>query len=174
MKRVVFNKSLLVLLVSVLITSFSLSSFAQRGPKAFRDSANFGGGIPNLTEEQQTKIQDFRVKHIKEVTPLKNELAEKKAHLKTLESSEKVDKDAINKTIDEISALQGKLMKMRVNHQLEVASVLTDEQKVFFNAHKGMKGKMGKHNGMGKGMKNRQGGNGNICPNNNPNCPLKK
>ena len=33
--------------------------------------------IPNLTDEQQQKINDLRVKHIKDVTPLKYELGEK-------------------------------------------------------------------------------------------------
>lgn len=150
MKKTVVKKSLLVLLVSVLITSFSLNSYAQRGPREFRDSARIDHKIPNLTAEQKTKIEGLRVKHQKEVIPLKNELEEKRAHLKTLESMEKVDRDAINKTIDEITALQGKIMKMKVNHRLDVAALLTDEQKVFFNSHREMRdeGRHMRHPGM--------------------------
>jgi Spy/CpxP family protein refolding chaperone len=136
MKKTVVTKSLLVLLVSVLITSFSLNSYAQREPREFKDSARIEHKIPNLTADQKTKIETLKIKHIKEVTPLRNELDEKRAHLKTLESMEKVDRDAINKTIDEITALQGKIMKMKVNHRLDVAALLTDEQKVFFNSHR--------------------------------------
>ncbi|NOU17131.1 MAG: Spy/CpxP family protein refolding chaperone [Bacteroidales bacterium] len=150
MKKTVVTKSLLVLLVSVLITSFSLNSYAQRGPREFRDSARIDHRIPNLTADQKTKIETLRTKHLKEVTPLRNELDEKRAHLKTLESMEKVDRDAINKTIDEITTLQGKIVKMKVNHRLDVASLLTDEQKVFFNSHREMRGKGGhmRHPGM--------------------------
>ncbi len=153
-------------MVSVLITAVSSNTYAQRGPRptdSKRDSAKFERGIPNLTADQKTKIESLKVKHIKEITPIKNELAEKKAHLTTLESVEKPDKDAINKTIDEISTLQGKLMKMKVSHRLDVSSFLTDEQKVFFNSHR----EMGEKGHMGKGMRKGMGGD---CPN----CPNKK
>jgi Spy/CpxP family protein refolding chaperone len=165
MKSIFFSKSLLVLMVSVLITAVSSNSFAQRGPRALGDSTRFGCKIPNLTADQKIKIESLRVKHIKEVTPFRNEFAEKKAHLKTLESTEKPDKDAINKTIDEMTSLQSKIMKLRVNHRIEVSSILTDEQKVFFNSHRG--GKMGMGKGMGKGMKRGMRGNCPNCPNKN-------
>lgn len=163
-------------MVSALIAT-SINAYAQRGYRPMRDSARFERGIPNLTADQKTKIQALRVAHQKEVTPLKNELAEKKAHLRTLETAEKSDKDAINKTIDEISTLQAKIMKLNASHRMAVASNLTDEQKVFFNSHQGKmrNGKrgygmgVGMGNGRGNGMGN--GNRGNNCP--NPNCPNK-
>lgn len=167
------SKSLLVLMVSALIaTSFS-NAYAQRGNRPMRDSARFERGIPNLTAEQKTKIQTLRVKHQKEAIPLRNELAEKKAHLRTLQSVDKPDMNAINKTIDEISALQTKIMKSKASHRIEVASNLTDEQKVFFNSHQGKmeKGKRGNGMGMGYGRGNGMGkeNRGNCCP--KTNCP---
>ena len=107
--------------------------------------------IPNLTPDQQKKIYDLRVAHIKAVTPLRNQLAEKYAHLKTLESAEKPDLNAINKTIDEIVSIKGQLMKSRAAHRADVSALLTDEQKVFFNAHQGMGNRM-HQKGMGAGM----------------------
>ncbi len=168
MKRKVLTKSLLVLLVSVLITSFSLNSYAQRGPRALCDSTRSSCRIPNLTADQKTKIETLKVKHLKEVTPLRNELDEKKAHLKTLKSMEKVDRDAINKTIDEITALHGKIMKMGVNHRLDVAALLTDEQKVFFNSHRGGRDRDGdRGRGMGRdGDRGRGRGPCKKCINN--------
>ncbi len=172
MKRLL-SMSLLVLTVSALIATSFNNAYAQRGNRPMRDSARFERGIPNLTAEQKTKIQVLRVKHQKEVTPLRNELAEKKAHLRTLNSVEKPDINAINKTIDEMSVLQTKIMKSNASHRLEIASNLTDEQKVFFNSHQG-KMKNGKRghgmgNGRGNGMGN--GNRGNNCP--NANCPNK-
>lgn len=93
----------------------------------------------NLTPEQEQKINDLRVKHLKEITPLRNELSEKQAHLRTLESADKPDMAAINKTIDEITSIKAKLMKARVAHRAEVSQLLTDEQRVLFNA-RGQKG----------------------------------
>jgi Spy/CpxP family protein refolding chaperone len=171
MKRFFMTKSILVLLVSVLITSLSLNSYAQRGPRASKDSARFENIIPNLTAEQKTKIESLRVKQYKEVLPLKNELGEKKAHLKTLESAEKVDRDAINKTIDEITVLQGKIFKMKVNQRLDFGSILTDEQKAFISTHRGMGGKG--HMNMRRGEKGRMG-EGVKANSPNPNCPMNK
>ncbi|HPD95148.1 MAG TPA: Spy/CpxP family protein refolding chaperone [Tenuifilaceae bacterium] len=112
--------------------------------------------IPNLTDEQKQKIDDLRVKHIKEVTPIKNELNEKRAHLHTLETADKPNLNEINKTIDEISALRAEIMKKNAAHRLDVASLLTDEQRVFFNSRpmgkRGMRGnRMGRGMGMGLG-----------------------
>lgn len=174
MKRISFIKSLLAIMIIALMATSN--SFAQRGPRtnaSMRDSAKFERGIPNLTADQKAKIETLRVKHIKEVTPLRNELAEKRAHLKTLESVEKPDRDAINKTIDEISTLQGKIMKLGTSHRLDVASNLTDEQKVYFNSHRGRR--MGMGDGMGNGRGNRMGKNMNKEMRGNcPNCPNKK
>jgi len=169
MKRLL-SKSLLVLMVSALIATSINNAFAQRGDRPMRDSARIEREIPNLTAEQKTKIQALRVVHQKEVTPLKNELAEKKAHLKTLESAEKTDKDAINKTIDEISSLQAKIMKSNASHRIEVASNLTDEQKVFFNAHREKRGDGQRGKGMGTGRGDGMGnGMGKGHKGNNPN-----
>ena len=136
----------------VMFMLVSLTAFSQQGQQ-------FKGGmgknadqvstsecrIPNLTDDQQQKIKDLRLKHIKEVTPLKNELGEKKARMRTLQSADKQDLNAINKNIDEMASLRAQIQKKAAAHRAEVASLLTDEQRVFFNSHKG--------NGMGKGMK---------------------
>ncbi|BDX39308.1 hypothetical protein CYCD_26630 [Tenuifilaceae bacterium CYCD] len=131
-------------IVLVVLMLAGVSAYSQQGPQ-FKGGmgqnsdqvGNFECRIPNLTDEQQKKIQELRVQHIKEITPLKNELGEKRAHLRTLESAEKPDLNAINKTIDEMSAIRAQIMKKSAAHRIEVASLLTDEQKVFFNAHHG-------------------------------------
>jgi Spy/CpxP family protein refolding chaperone len=108
-----------------------------------------------LTTEQEAKIKEIRVKHIAEVTPLKNELGEKYARLRTLQSVDKPDLNAINKIIDEISVIKANIQKKGAAHKVAVASLLTPEQKVIFNANHSKR--MGKGNrmggkGMGKGM----------------------
>lgn len=169
MKRSILTKSMWVLAMSALM--LSTGAFAQMGPRAMNmrnDSLRNFSRIPNLTTEQRTKIQDLRTKHLKDVTPLRNELREKKAHLITLESADKPDINAINKTIDEITTLNSKMMKLRASHRMEVASLLTDEQKLFFNTHQGKMGRGNKGNGMGMGPRR---GNGPRGVGNCPGCP---
>ena len=93
-------------------------------------------GIPNLTDDQKKKIKELRVPLSKEVLPLTNQLAEKKAHLKTLQTAEKADLSAINSTIDDIGQLQSQIMKKHAAHTQAVRKLLTDEQRIAFDMHK--------------------------------------
>ncbi|SDB89424.1 Spy/CpxP family protein refolding chaperone [Williamwhitmania taraxaci] len=150
--------------ISALMFIGTISANAQSENRAKMDASKpmlCDQKIPGLTEEQKTKINDLRTAHMKEVTPVKNVLAEKNARLNTLTSADKADMTEVNKTIDEIAKLKGDLMKMRVSHQTKVKALLTDEQKVYFNAHMGGKKGMGKgmhgRNGMGQGKGMHQG-----------------
>lgn len=134
-------------------------------------------GIPSLTEEQKTAIEDLRTAHFKKAELIRAEIGEKEARMKTLRLAEKEDAKAIDGTIDEISKLRGDLMKEREAHHRQVKSLLTDEQKVRYDARPG-KGRgegygpdrdrrgrqgQGQGRGQGRGYGNRQGNNGN-CP----------
>ncbi len=153
MKRLEVITLALLMLVGV-------SAFAQPGQgRMLRGDNNRGNqrferfecNIPNLTDEQQAKITDLRVKHLKETTPLRNEQRERMARLRTLETADKVDLTAVNKTIDEISAIRTQVLKKNAAHRVEVASLLTDEQKVFVNARRGNRMNNGFRRGNGRG-----------------------
>ncbi|MFH1000020.1 MAG: Spy/CpxP family protein refolding chaperone [Bacteroidota bacterium] len=52
----------------------------------------------------------------------------------SLQTGDNQDLKAISKIIDEMSAIQAKIMKNAAEHRLEVRSLLTAEQKVMFDA----------------------------------------
>jgi Spy/CpxP family protein refolding chaperone len=81
-----------------------------------------------LTEEQEAEMTSLRTVHYKEITPLKNKMAELKARERTLLSEESIDMKAVNKTIDEQTDLMNTMRKLQLEHQLAVKSNLTDEQ----------------------------------------------
>jgi Spy/CpxP family protein refolding chaperone len=116
-----------------------------RGPKA---GPNFDTRIPNLTEEQQSKIKEIRVAHLKEVQALQNQMGELKARQKTLSTAEKPDQKAIDANIDEITKNQNQLMKKSAATHQKIRALLTDEQKLWFDNHAGRKQM---HKGMRKG-----------------------
>ena len=97
--------------------------------------AEYKGMIPGLSEEQQEQIKTLRTEHMKAVQPLRNQLGEKKARLRTLTTADKVNMTEVNKVIDEIGMLQTKMMKLKVQHQQSIRGLLTDEQRVFFDSH---------------------------------------
>lgn len=153
MKRINFFTTLVLLIGISLISE---SALAQRGyGRRMMDDPErgprMGQCIVDLTPEQETQITELRTKHLKEVTPLRNELGEKRARLRTLESAEKPDLNEINKIIDEMASLRATIQKKGAAHRAEVASLLTDDQKVAFKAQRpGRKGNRGP--AMGRGM----------------------
>jgi Spy/CpxP family protein refolding chaperone len=104
----------------------------EKGPK--------GPMIPNLTEAQQEQLKGFHIAAQKSALPLKNQVAEKEARLKTLTTSESYDAKAVDKVIDEIGKLRTDLFKLKVSTEQKVKSILTEEQLVFVNNHSPEKG----------------------------------
>ena len=117
--------------------------------EAGKEKAHEGCMLPGLTSEQTKQIEQLRIKHHKEILPLQNSIGEKQARLRSLETAEKADINAINKTIDEITALRAEMMKKGAAHRQEVRKILNDEQRLMFDTRQGQqcqKGKKGKKN----------------------------
>jgi Spy/CpxP family protein refolding chaperone len=96
-------------------------------PKAFF-------GIQDLSPEQKTKIDDLKLLHMKEVTPLRNQLNEKQARINTLMAAENADMGAINSSIDDFNAITNQLLKKKAEFKLAIRNVLTDKQKIIYNS----------------------------------------
>ena len=74
---------------------------------------------------------------MKAMQPLRNQLGEKKARLRTLTTADKVNMTEVNKVIDDIGAMQTQLMKLKEQRRQEIRKLLNDEQRVMFDAHHG-------------------------------------
>lgn len=158
------------LLVTVIIFGTQADIFAQRGNGMGNGQGNGNGNgngqgnvcnnIPGITEEQKTKMQDLRLIQMKERQANQNQMREKRAHLITLQSADKADMNAINKTIDEITTLQNTQWKKRAAHKQEVRNLLNDEQKVYYDAHSGRKGKGHRNGNCNNGRKQGHGNGG--------------
>lgn len=109
----------------------------------------------NLTDEQKAAFKKEMLAMHKEILPLRNEIGEAEAHQKTLLSADKPDLSAIDKNIDKIGALRVEIAKIAMKHRLEMRSLLTDEQRMKFDAWKqGMRHQMGQRFGRpGMGMR---------------------
>ena len=104
----------------------------------FRGTFNMGfEGIPNLTEEQKTKLTELQTAFGKENRRADNLINEKRARLRTLQDEDVIDQNAVNKTIDELTALQAAKMKAQVEHRIKVRSLLTPEQREVYNQSNG-------------------------------------
>jgi len=114
-------------------------------------NSNMLDRIPDITEDQKTKIKTLRTESMKQMLPLKNELAELKAHQRTLCTAKDVDTKAINSQIDKRVVVKAKMMKLKSKTHQDVRAILTDDQRVFFDTHHKM-GKKG--HGHNRGCRN--------------------
>ncbi len=114
--------------------------FAQRGKnfKSNTDRPYRNDGtcwrIPDLTAEQETKIETLRVEHWKEMNSYRNQMNELRARKRTLNSTDKANLNEINSVIDQMTGVNNKMMKASAKHRQEVRNLLTDEQKVYFDS----------------------------------------
>ena len=86
----------------------------------------------DLSEDQMEEMKVLRSEHYKIMKPLRNLNIELKAKERTLLSEENVKMKAVNQVIDEQTDLINKIRKLQVEHQLQVKSILTDEQVMIF------------------------------------------
>lgn len=100
-----------------------------------------------MTSQQQSQMNTLRMDYLKQTQETRNLLMEKRAHQKTLISQNEPDVKAINANIDEMTALQEKLMKKKIQMRVDRNEILTPEQKV-----------MAMGCGFGAGMKSRRDG----------------
>lgn len=93
--------------------------------------------LPGLTDDQKTKFKALKLAHMKEMMPLKNQMGEKKAKMKSLMTVDKPDMTAINALIDEMALLHAEMMKKKAAHKQEMRKIMNDEQRLIFDMHSG-------------------------------------
>ena len=132
MKR---NRSIL-LFVAVTLLLAAGNTIAQHGPGKMQgppDGNRMLMGIPDLAEEQLDHIKGLHTAHLKDIKPLKNDVKINNAILDALQTEDVPDLDKINELIEKNGRLLTDLRKKQVAHKMEIRSLLTDDQKVFFD-----------------------------------------
>lgn len=147
--KIVVEITGICLIILILFTSISLSAQPplKNNPKGIQEKKfENAKDYLQLTDEQEKKIEQFRLQELKEIQPIKNQMAEKKARLNTLETSTTPDIKQIHKVIEEIGILKTEIQKIKATGKQNFRSVLTEEQRIKADACPG-------HN-KGYGMKN--------------------
>ena len=156
------NKVIFIGMV-LFMMSFSQIADAQRGYGRYGRGAGWRTAdttfancrIPDLTEKQYSEIHHLRTDHLRDMTDFRNELREKDARLRTLSASDKADMKEVNRLIEDIGDLKTKIRKAGFRHRQAVRSLLTKDQKVYFDTQ-GRRGYLGQgyrrgHHGRGNG-----------------------
>ena len=101
-----------------------------------RESVQSGENDPvrilNLSEEQRKSFKEINSKHLSSVKPIKKEMMKKKLEMQLEKMEDKIDITTINKLFDDISDLEAELRKSEFNINLEIRSLLDNEQEMRF------------------------------------------
>lgn len=81
-----------------------------------------------LTDEQQSQLEDLRVNFRKEGIDKRAELEKAQVDLQTLKRDDDAAESAVLRQIDVVSGLRADLQKMRYSHHQEMKAVLTAQQ----------------------------------------------
>ena len=148
-------KKVSLFLVSFLMFSLiaSVSVAQQRNGEGPGSGQNDQCMIPDLTEEQEAKIQVFKTDFMQEAFTIKNQIQLKKSELNILQTAEKVDMNKVNAKIKEIGDLTTKIHLNKAEMHNNVRNLLNEEQKLAFDMHHSRHEK-GPH---GSGRLNNQG-----------------
>ena len=90
--------------------------------------------LPDLTSEQQEKIQQAGLERMKMMTPLHNQVREKKARLQTILTTTPFDGKAADQVAEELGKVETAILKEMIRHDQELRKLLTPQQQVLFDA----------------------------------------
>lgn len=90
--------------------------------------------IDNLTPEQENHIKALRTEQLEKRIKFRNQMDELQARKRTLMSEKNPDMGAVNAVIDQMTALRGEMAKQAVEHRQQIRNLLSDEQRVQFDA----------------------------------------
>jgi Spy/CpxP family protein refolding chaperone len=130
---------------------------SAQAPMAYRmQKLAQGPAIPDMTPEQQEKIDALRVAQVKTMAPMRADLQVKEIELAGLWRADEPDAKKIIAKVKEIGDVKEKIEIARINHQFEVRKLLTPEQRKAMKKTGMGRGWMGR--GKGCGMRGWMGG----------------
>lgn len=106
------------------------------------------GKMLDLTDEQQSKMQDLRLNFEKEKLPLQSKIHELRNGLKLELTKDNFDEKKVNQMLDQIESVRKEMHKMRIMHMRSVRSILNADQKKKFDMHILSDRKFGHEGGM--------------------------
>ena len=90
--------------------------------------------LPDLTEDQLSRIKKVDLKQMEAMTPLRNQVREKRARLSTILITMPVDLNAADQVADEIGKVAASILKAQIRHDQELRYLLTPDQQIIFDS----------------------------------------
>lgn len=141
-------KQIIFLTAIVCSTLFSVTAQPKGKPQPPYEGKDNTCCIPNLTDDQKNQMEKLKLDFTKSMNLYRADLAELKAQLNKLMLADQPDTKSITNVVNKIGAKKTEVLQAEVNQRLAIRKLLTEEQKVIFDAQKpGMERHKGKKPG---------------------------
>lgn len=90
--------------------------------------------LPDLSNDQREKIRLSDIEHLKTMTPLRNQVSEKKARLQTVLTTSPYDAKSSDLVVEELGKIETMIMKEMIRHDQALRNLLTPDQQVIFDS----------------------------------------
>jgi len=135
MKRLYVNFKILVATTILLTLSYSvMAQPQQRRTLQPGQKGQSSQMIPGLTEEQRKQVKEIHLARLKAVQPLQDEMKVNNAKLNALFKKENPDMKEIISLVEANAEIQTKTKILSIESMIKTRSLLTDEQKILFDA----------------------------------------
>ena len=137
MKKTDSNLKVLVAIIALLGLSLSLIAQPGQQQRQFQQRNHSCDGLLDLTEEQKAEMKEIHLASLKEIQPLRDELKINRAKLDALIKKDDPDMKEITSLVEANGELITKIHISRIESRIQVRSLLTEDQKVIWDAHRG-------------------------------------
>lgn len=120
-----------ILITALLITS-PLAAQKRMGPDKMRVHEKL-----NLTEDQQSKIDDLRSEHQKKMIDLRSEMQKSRLALKELRRKGEYNRSEYLEAVEKLNQIRNNIAVSAAEHRMDVYEMLNDEQKEIWNKFDG-------------------------------------
>jgi Spy/CpxP family protein refolding chaperone len=107
---------------------------ANQKPGSVREQSGSPLTLPDLSNDQRDKIKKADLKQIQLLTPMRNQLREKRDKLATILATPPVTLADAEALADDIGKLETSILKQQIRHDQELRAILTPDQQILFDA----------------------------------------
>ena len=90
--------------------------------------------LPDLSNDQREKIRLSDLDQMKTMTPLHNQVREKKARLQTVLTTAPFDAKSADQVAEELGKIETAILKEMIRHDQALRNLLTPEQQIIFDS----------------------------------------
>ena len=139
MKRLDVNLKVLIAIIGLFGLSLSLMAQPPQRQRQMQPGNQGELAVPDLTDGQKAEIKVIHITRMKEIQPLADEVKINRAKINAAMHKENPDMKVIVSLVEANGKLLTDIQVKKIECGNKVRSLLTDEQKVIYDAHSGQR-----------------------------------